>query len=216
MSSPPLSRKEREKLARQQEILAAARSLFLSKGYHETTLEEIARHAEFGKGTIYNYFNSKEDLFRAINHQLFDRLLQVTQSAMSAPDSNCRQKLFHYAHGVIIHARKNSEWILLAMQRGHSLKPGEGKQSIKNFADVMQKIWNMISKVFQVEIENQRIRALDPMALAMLFDGMVRTYCFNHVKFSHIIKETEIEQTAELIVSIFLDGIALDKISLHP
>ncbi len=70
MSRLPLCRKERERLARQQDILTAARELFLRQGYHETTLEEIARHAEFGKGTIYNYFDSKEDLFLAIFDQL--------------------------------------------------------------------------------------------------------------------------------------------------
>ena len=79
------SRKEREKLARQQEILKAARELFVTKGFRETTLEEIARLAEFGKGTLYNYFASKEDLFIGIIEQVTDEMLAIARESMAAP-----------------------------------------------------------------------------------------------------------------------------------
>ncbi|MBU1707267.1 TetR/AcrR family transcriptional regulator, partial [bacterium] len=59
MTNPELSnkpsRKELEKQQRRFDILMAAKTLFVQKGYHNTTLEEVAQLAEFGKGTIYNY-----------------------------------------------------------------------------------------------------------------------------------------------------------------
>ncbi|MBK7257414.1 MAG: helix-turn-helix transcriptional regulator [Ignavibacteriae bacterium] len=67
-----LSRKEREKRARQQDILKAARELIATKGFRDTTLDEIAQKAEFGKGTLYNYFASKEDIFHAIIDQAIE------------------------------------------------------------------------------------------------------------------------------------------------
>jgi AcrR family transcriptional regulator len=58
-----LSRKERERLARRDEIERAARKVFAEKGFAASTLEEIAEAAELAKGTIYLYFENKESLF---------------------------------------------------------------------------------------------------------------------------------------------------------
>jgi AcrR family transcriptional regulator len=64
MNSANLSRKERERLMRRQAMLEAARAVFAEKGYANATLEEIAQRAEFGKGTLYNYFpGGKDELF---------------------------------------------------------------------------------------------------------------------------------------------------------
>ena len=47
-------------------ILRAAVKVFSSKGYHNTRMEEIAAAAGIGKGTIYEYFSSKLQLFQAM------------------------------------------------------------------------------------------------------------------------------------------------------
>lgn len=60
-----LTRKERERANRRREIIDAAQDLFTSKGFENTTMEEIAEKAEFGKPTLYAYFKSKDEiLFR--------------------------------------------------------------------------------------------------------------------------------------------------------
>jgi len=61
-----LSRKEREKLARELDIISAAEKLFVAKGFDNTTMDEIAKAAEFTKRTVYQYFVSKENLFYAV------------------------------------------------------------------------------------------------------------------------------------------------------
>jgi AcrR family transcriptional regulator len=58
-----LSRKEREKLARRKSILQAARELFYLNGYQASTIDKIAERAELSKGTIYSYFDSKDELY---------------------------------------------------------------------------------------------------------------------------------------------------------
>lgn len=45
---------------KQKAILEASYNLFTEKGYHETTIDDIAHAAKVGKGTIYNYFTDKE------------------------------------------------------------------------------------------------------------------------------------------------------------
>jgi len=58
-----LSRREREKLARRKSILQAARELFYLHGYQASTIDKIAEKAELSKGTIYSYFDSKDELY---------------------------------------------------------------------------------------------------------------------------------------------------------
>ena len=55
----PLSRKERERLARESEIIAAAEKLFIAKGFESTTMDEIAEAAEFTRRTV-SYFLAAE------------------------------------------------------------------------------------------------------------------------------------------------------------
>jgi TetR/AcrR family transcriptional regulator len=74
-----VERKNREKKQRIQSILGEAKKLFLSKGYRETTMDQVALEAGFSKATIYQYFKSKDDLY-------FSLLLPI------AEDSNREMK----------------------------------------------------------------------------------------------------------------------------
>ena len=60
------SKHERRKDARPGELLAAALDLFVEKGFAATKAEEVARRAGVSKGTLFLYFASKEDLFKAV------------------------------------------------------------------------------------------------------------------------------------------------------
>ena len=60
------TRWKRRKEARPQELTAAALELFVEKGFAATRLDEIAARAGVSKGTLYLYFDSKEELFKAV------------------------------------------------------------------------------------------------------------------------------------------------------
>ena len=57
---------ERRKDARPQELLAAALDLFVERGYAGTRLDDVASLAGVSKGTLYLYFENKEELFKAV------------------------------------------------------------------------------------------------------------------------------------------------------
>jgi AcrR family transcriptional regulator len=59
-------KRERRKEARPGELLDAALSLFVSKGFSATKVEDVAASAGVSKGTLFLYFSSKEDLFKAV------------------------------------------------------------------------------------------------------------------------------------------------------
>jgi TetR/AcrR family transcriptional regulator len=59
-------KRERRKEARPGELLAAALDLFVEKGFAATRAEEVAQRAGVSKGTLFLYFPSKEELFKAV------------------------------------------------------------------------------------------------------------------------------------------------------
>lgn len=65
-SSVSPTKRERRKEARPGELLDAALALFVEKGFAATRVEEVAAQAGVSKGTLFLYFPSKEDLFKAV------------------------------------------------------------------------------------------------------------------------------------------------------
>lgn len=72
-----LERKEREKLARKIEIVNAAERVFFEKGFENSTMDDVAKEAEFTKKTLYSYFKSKEELYFEIMLLAFNVLNEL-------------------------------------------------------------------------------------------------------------------------------------------
>jgi AcrR family transcriptional regulator len=77
-------RKEREREGHQQAILRAAESVFARKGFHDATIEEIARESGYSVGTLYNFFKNKDDLYTRVifsHHEEFTRRFDAVLAA---------------------------------------------------------------------------------------------------------------------------------------
>jgi AcrR family transcriptional regulator len=62
---------------KRQRIMQAAEQLFRTRQFHEITLDEVARVADVGKGTLYLYFSDKEDLFFQTAVAGFDEMCEL-------------------------------------------------------------------------------------------------------------------------------------------
>jgi len=69
---------------RREQLLRVAKSLFAERGFQSTTMDDIAREAGFTKPILYQYFDSKTDLYREIVAQLAETLLASLKAAVSA------------------------------------------------------------------------------------------------------------------------------------
>ncbi len=78
-------RRARRKEARPGEIVEAALRLFADRGFAATKLEDVAAAAGIGKGTIYLYFPTKEDLFRAVVRQAVLPNLEAAAALLAGP-----------------------------------------------------------------------------------------------------------------------------------
>jgi AcrR family transcriptional regulator len=80
---PEPATRQRRKEARPQELLQAALELFVEKGFAATRSEEVAQRAGVSKGTLYLYYPSKEELFKAVVRQNLSSLIAEGQEMAS-------------------------------------------------------------------------------------------------------------------------------------
>jgi AcrR family transcriptional regulator len=78
-----------------QAIIDAARNRFLHYGYKKTTIDEIALDAGIGKGTVYLYFDNKEDIMltiaKAVKHNVTEQMRAIAASPLTAPEEKLRR-----------------------------------------------------------------------------------------------------------------------------
>ncbi|OUL18362.1 TetR family transcriptional regulator [Nostoc sp. RF31YmG] len=98
---------ERIRRATKQQILKAAMDLFFSKGYHATSIDEVAKTANISKGLLYHYFKGKEDLFAAMVDVRLNDLLVVMQAA--AVKKTPAEQIRHIAEGALDDVRRQPE-----------------------------------------------------------------------------------------------------------
>jgi TetR/AcrR family transcriptional regulator len=87
-------RREREKEARKRQILTAARKLLFKKGIQAISINQIARTAELGVGTIYFYYQSKEEIFYSLQEEgldIFFLEIDAIGRSKKAPDAKLRE-----------------------------------------------------------------------------------------------------------------------------
>lgn len=199
-----LPRKERERQARRQEIIAAARQVFAAKGFENAKLEEIAELAEYGKGTLYNYFENKEALFLATFEDSFDRYQSRVIAASESTDGFIA-RLQAYLRAAVAYFNENrSFYNILVVER--SKLTGRLSDDIKEA--MLQKGKEQtahLARLLQEGVDAGVLRPLDPEVMANALLGLLRTFMFCAL----VERGQEIKsELADTTLDLFLHGVA--------
>jgi len=84
--TPKTRRMQRERKYRRDDIIETAEGFFINLGYEQTMIDQIALKAGYSKATIYNYFDSKDDLFIAVVSRAFKQLFQIMEQTLKESD----------------------------------------------------------------------------------------------------------------------------------
>lgn len=101
-------RRERRRTETRQRIFRAAMELFGQRGFFNTTVEDITEAADVGKGTFFNYFPSKEQVFGVLYEIQLARVSQAQVAARQGTLS-LRDLLRHFVHQIAEEPGKNPQ-----------------------------------------------------------------------------------------------------------
>ncbi len=83
---------------RREQIIDSAAELFATLNFHQVLMDDVARRANLAKGTIYNYFKTKEELYLAIISDRLQHLLEILQKRVHTRNdslTNLRRIIVH-------------------------------------------------------------------------------------------------------------------------
>lgn len=179
-SDPDLPRKERERLMRRQLMLDAARAVFAEKGYAHATLDEVAARAEFGKGTLYNYFEGgKEEILFAIFDDLYDALCRLVDATFS-PElvrSTPFPKVFEgFLTALFAFFLDRQDQFLILVKEGHRMTFADQPEKFDYFARQGTRIIDLLVAGIKAAQEKDELRDFPPASIAHIIMGNVKGY----------------------------------------
>ncbi|MFD0713204.1 TetR/AcrR family transcriptional regulator [Paenibacillus sp. GCM10027626] len=105
----PRTQEENERIRQisKDKILMAAMELFMKRGYHATSIDDVAKHANISKGLLYNYYKGKEELLGTMVEARINEMVQVMEVA--ATKETPAGQLKHIAEGAIDNVKEKPE-----------------------------------------------------------------------------------------------------------
>jgi TetR/AcrR family transcriptional regulator len=154
------AKRERRKEARPGELLAAALDLFVEKGYAATRVEEVAQRAGVSKGTLFLYFSSKEELFKAVvRENISGRFAEWGEELITFEGDS--EQLLRYC--------MTSWWERVGATKASGIpklmmsEAGNFPELVRFFQlEVVQPGNDLIQRILQRGVERGELRAVDP------------------------------------------------------
>jgi AcrR family transcriptional regulator len=150
---------ERRKDARPAEIVAAALQLFADRGFAATRLEDVATVAGVSKGTVYLYFESKEQLFEAVVREAIAPNIERAEALVDAfegPTPELLRTLFELLAAAL-------ETPLTGVMKLLVAESGNFPQLARLYADlVLRRAFRLIERILERGMARGEFRRLDP------------------------------------------------------
>ena len=182
-------------VVKKDEILQAASRVFAEKEFHQVLIDDVAALAGVGKGTVYRYFRTKEELYFETILQALDDLYS-TLVRTSSKEVSATRRLERIARETLQFSweRRHLFSLLQSDERRFAMR-GELRQRRED-------IIALFRKAIVDGIESREFRGIDPRIAAELFRGMIRAAnCFRS-------EDDSLDYLVAQIIGTFTRGIA--------
>jgi AcrR family transcriptional regulator len=186
---------------KRQQIMQAAEGLFTSRRFHEITLDEVAQAAQVGKGTIYLYFQDKDDLFFSVATSGFDELCDLLQQGVPG-EKPFREQLTSACREISAFFRRRRPLMRMMQAEEGRLPWLRGAVRDKWLAH-RKRLRTAVGAIMARGVAEGAIRAdVPPETLAAFLLGMLRT-CVHDLSDT---SDGADGRTRELVLDLFCRG----------
>lgn len=194
---PRISAKQKDQV--RSRLLETAAKAFAEKGLEGANIDEIAVGAGFAKGTVYNYFKSKQALFGAVLAEACRK--SVESIAGFEHTGSARERLLALAVADLELLRENEEFFKVVNRELQSFRPETYQLIVENIAPYIFEVL----KVIQHGVTTGEIRSDIPAPqLALAFVGEMGLLYAQHWGSGG--EWPKLDEVPEFVVTIFLDG----------
>lgn len=194
------------KKSKREAIIYSALKMFERDGFHKTKVEEIAKGANVGKGTIYEYFDSKKDLFCQMVKHMMDKYIDIMKEVIEE-EVDVITKLHNLlklqleltkVHGSLGH-----------MIQVQVIKSGVGKELKPIFIEFRRKQIYIIEEIIKEGIDAGLFKDIDTYIASLFFIGGSNQFAFEQSFMANCcdVYKGEIKLDVEGFIDAFLTGI---------
>lgn len=184
------------KAATQERILVAATELFLARGYENTTIAQVAEHAEVSRATVFWHFSDKESLFR----ECFNRICEPFRVSLARDfsafpaENRLREQVELYQTFVAEHRAKVDGFLFWAME--HTSFRG---WLVRTVLDLHQRFGGALTEsIAEIVPPHHDPHAIAMGILTMLDGGLLLSY-FDQSPRSAEVRRTSVQAILDLI-----------------
>jgi TetR/AcrR family transcriptional regulator len=174
------SRREQRRLQHQDlsraQLLDAAEEVFGRKGFHEATLKEVAELAEFSVGSVYSFFDNKDDLFRQIFVRRGDEFMPALRQALRPEDGTAREQLHRLVDFEVGFFREHPRFGRLYLRYSNATAQANDREADVAVAANYEESMRLQADLFARGQRAGEFRPGDPEVLARLFSGLIAAY----------------------------------------
>lgn len=199
---------EEDKQLRRAQILAAAKSVFSSKGFHATTIADVARRCGLSYGVVYWYFASKDELFAELmaaeEALLRERVRAALADVGEVRPGDVAPVLEAAVRAVFEHFEEDPATTRLLFREAATLGGMHGKR----LSEIFSRFVSELEAVVRLGQERGEIRAGPPSAIAYFVAISIGHMALRRQRTDDGLSTRE---AAHLMVQLVLDGITGEK-----
>jgi AcrR family transcriptional regulator len=157
-------------------LLDAAEEVFGRKGFHQATLREVAELAEFSVGSVYSFFENKDDLFRQIFVRRGDEFMPGMRAALRPDPGTPAEQLHRLVDFEVGFFRDHPRFGRLYLRYSSATMMSADREIDAAMAANYDESMRLQADLFARGQQAGQFRPGDPEVLARLFTGLIASY----------------------------------------
>ena len=198
-----VNRKEWEREARKKDIIDVAAKLFSEKDFHEVKVDEIAERVGLSKGTLYLYFENKENLFLSIIWERMKSLMDRIKKTVT-DDKPYIDRLRCFIHTYLSFFVDHQAFFKIIESEKVRMSTDEHYKLHRYGKQVFVDFFKVVVEIVRVGQEEGVLRAGNSENGARFLVGMLNSFTFQRVIFDI---SSDLDEDVDFLVDAFLNGI---------